>query len=142
MEGLLHTLEQSPGHQGFPGLGNPHWLRGLLSLRRPAPDGSSGVGFVGEQVVESTFVPAFATVGDAPIVQLFAYLLEAVASEGALEYLLHYRSSGRVNLQSGTLLRPVADFDPLVAEGSLGAEEEASRCRLPHPPNDLLREIL
>ena len=59
----------------------------------------------------------------------------------ALEYLPHHRSRGRVNLQRGTLLHPVADLDADVAEGGLGAEEEAAGGRLPHTPDDVLGKI-
>ena len=91
--------------------------------------------------MESSLVPALAPVGDAPVVQGLAYLHEAVATERALEQLLHHRSGGRVNLQRGTLLHPVADLDSLVSEGGLGAEEEAARGGLTHTPDNLLRQI-
>ena len=122
---LLNAVEQLPRHQRWPRSFNPHRVLGLLSLAGPAPDGCSGVRLVSQQVVETAFVPAFALVGDAPVVQLLAYLLEAAAPERALEYLPHHRGGGRVNLQCGALLRPVADLDPLVAEWGVRGEEEA-----------------
>ena len=92
--------------------------------------------------METALVPPLASVGDAPLVQLLAQLLEAAAPQGLLEYLLHHRGRGRVYLKGGALLRPVADLDLPVAEGGVGAEEEAPRCGLPHPPDDLLGKIL
>ena len=77
-----------------------------------------------EQVGESALVPALAPVGDAPVVQGLAYLLQAVALKGTLEYLPHHRGGGRVYLQRGTLLRTVVDLDTPIAEGGLGAEEK------------------
>ena len=123
---LLHGVELLPGHQRGPSSLNPHRDLGLLSLAGSAPHGGAGVGFVGQQVVESSLVPAVAPVGDAPVVQGLAYLHEAVPPKRALEQLLHHRSGGRVNLQRGTLLHPVADLDAGVAERGLGAEEEAA----------------
>ena len=91
--------------------------------------------------MERSLVPASAPVGDAPVVQLLAYLFEAAAPQRLLEYLPDHGGCGRVDLQRGTLLPPVVHLDSLVAEGSVGGEEEAPRCRFSHPPDDLLRKI-
>ena len=122
---LLDGVEQLPRHERRPRSLNPYRVLGLLSLAGAAPHCGSGVGFVGQQVVESAFVPALAPVGDAPAVQGLAYLLEAAAPQRALEYLPHHRGGGRVNLQRGTLLHAVADLHPPVAEGGIRGEEEA-----------------
>ncbi len=134
---LLHRVEGLPGHQGGPGVLDPHRLARLLVLALDAPDGGSGVGFVGQQVVDDVLLPAPSPVGDAPAVQFLADLHQPVAPAGTLEYLPNYRRGRRVNLQGGAFLHPVADLDSSVAEGCLGAEEEAPGGGLPHPPHNL-----
>ncbi len=138
---LLHVLEQFPGHQRGPRSLHPYRVLGFISLALSAPHCGAGVRLVAQHVVETPLVPALAPVGDAPVVQLLAYLLQAVALKRLLEYLLHYRSRGRVNLQGGALLRPIADLHLPEAEGGLGAQEEAPRSGLPHSPDDLLGKI-
>ena len=141
MQPLLHLVKQLPGHQGGPGVLHPYRLRVLLVFALDAPDGGAGVGFVGQQVVDHVLLPAFALVGDAPAVQLLANLREPVAPPGTLEYLPDDGGGHRVNLQGRTVLHPVADLDPVVAEGRLGAEEETTGRRLPHTPLNLFGKI-
>ena len=69
-------------------------------------------------------MPATPLVGDAPVVEAAADLLETVAPQRALEYLLHNRGGAGVHLQGGTLFHAIVDLDAGVAEGGLGAEEE------------------
>ncbi len=92
--------------------------------------------------MEAVPVPAPAPVGDAPLVQVAADLLEAGAPQRALEYLAHDRGGDRVDLERGTLPHTIADLHAPVAEGRPGREEEASRCGLAHPARDLLGQIL
>ena len=51
------------------------------------------------------------------------------------------RRGGGVHLKRWALLHSVADLHPPVAEGSLGAEEEAPRSGLSHSPRHVLRQI-
>ena len=141
MESLLHEVEGFTGHQGGPGVLHPYRLLGLLVLALHAPDGSSRIGFIGQEVVDDILLPAPSPVGDAPPVQLLADFLQPVASAGTLEYLPDDGGGHRVNLQGGAVLHPVADLDAVVAEGGLGPQEEATGRRLPHPPDNFLGKI-
>ena len=55
---------------------------------------------------------------------------------------LTMRDASEIDLQGGSLLGSVLHHDPVVAEGSVAGNPEASRCGLPHPPRDLLGQIL
>ena len=92
--------------------------------------------------MDDVLLPAASPVGDAPAVQLLADFRQPVPPAGTLEYLLDYRRRYRVHLQGGALLHPVADLDASVPEGGLGAQEETTGRRFPHPTQNLLPKIL
>ena len=50
-------------------------------------------------------------------------------------------SRALVHHQRGTFLRPILDLDALETIRGPGAEEEASRRRLPHSPSDFLAQV-
>ena len=142
MKSHLHGVEQLPRHQGRPGVLHPYRVGRLVSLGLPAPDCGSGVGFVGQQVVQGVLLPAPSPIGDAPVVQALADFLQAVAPQGGLEYLNHDGSGVQVHVQGGTFLGSVVDLDPLVTEGRTGCQVEAPRRGFPHAPHDLLRQVI
>ena len=141
-EQLELAAEQLLRDERLPGALHPHGVWSLLSLRRAAPDRSPRIGFVGEQVVETVLLPALAVLRDTPPVEVAAYLLQAVPSQRTREDLPHERRGRRVDLQGRALPHPVSHLHPLVAEGGLGTEEEATRGGLPHSPDNFLGQIL
>ena len=84
----------------------------------------------------------FAPVGDAPVVQGLAYLHEAVPpkpSSGTTPSPPE-RAPGQ-SPSVGRSFTPSPDLDADIAEGGLGAEEEAPRSGFPHSPHNVLRKI-
>ena len=79
---MLNVLEQLPSTPGRATLPLPYRVGGLLALAGLAPYRRSGVRLVPQHIVERSLVPALASIGDAPVVQLLAQLLEAAAPQG------------------------------------------------------------
>ena len=134
------AVEDIPGHQGGKGVLHPD-RRGLV-LGVGAPDHRSGVDLVGEELVDGGLAPALPVgAADALPVQGLGDVQEGLAGIGHLEHAAHQDGLGVVDLQPGALLDPVLDHDPVVAVGGAAGNPEASRCRLPHSPHDLLGQL-
>ena len=115
---------------------------GLAVLGLLSPDHGPGVRLVGEHEVDGGLEPLLAVGGgDALGVEGLGDVEGAAALEGHVEDAADHGVGGRVQLQLGALLRPVLDVDSLVAVGGVGGHPEASGCRLPHPPRNLLGKI-
>ena len=142
VQALLHRRERLTRDQRGPCVLHPNRLSGLLVPALHAPHRRPRVRLVRQQVVQTILVPPLPPVADAPVVQLAADLLQTVAPQRTLEYLLHHPGGIRVDLQRGTLLHSIAHLDSPVAEGRTARQEVAPGRCLPHAPDDLLRKIL
>ena len=80
--------------------------------------------------------------GHALGVERLGHVEDAAALEHHVEDAAGHGVGGRIKLQLGALLRPVLDVDLSVAVGGVGGHPEAARSGFPHPPCDLLGEVL
>ena len=79
---------------------------------------------------------------DALVVEGLGDVHHPVAGLAHVEDALDDAGRVRVGFQGGSLLGSVRHHDPVVAEGGVAGDPEASGCGLPHPPRDLLGQIL
>ena len=135
---LPDLLEVLLGDDGGEGVLHPDRL---LSVLGPlAPEKGSGIGFVGEHVVDGGLDPLPAVgVGDALVVEGLGYVEDALAAQHHLEDAAGHGVVGRVEFQPGTPLGAVLDVDLAIAVGGVGGDPEAPGSGLPHPTHDLLR---
>ncbi len=107
------------------------------------PDQRAGVGFVEQHVVDGGLEPLLSPGAGHPLgVQGLGHVEDAATLEHHVEDAAGHGVGGRVKLQLGALLHPVLDVDLPVAVGGVGGDPEAASRGFPHPPRDLLGQIL
>ena len=101
------------------------------------------VGLVDEDGMDAGLAPELSLwAKDALAVEGPGDVRHSAAGLGKVEDALDHARGIRVGLQGGALLRPVLHHHPVVAEGGVAGDPEAARGGLPHPPRDLLGQVL
>ena len=134
---LPDAAELGLGDDGGKRLLHPHRLGLVLGVH--APEHCAGVRLVGEDAVDAGPAPELPPgAGDALVVEGADDFERPISGLRHVEHAPDDAGRIRVDLQGGPLLGSVLRHDPVVAEGGVAGNPEASRCGLPHPPRDLL----
>ena len=137
----VDPAEAGLGDDGGKRLLHPHRL--CLVLRLGAPDQRARVDLVLEDEVNGVLGPELACgAGDTLVVEGLSDGQHPLSGLCHVEDALDHGRRIRVAFQRGPLLGPILHHDPVVSVGLPAADPEAARGGLPHPPQDLLGEIL
>ncbi len=129
------------GDDGGERLLHPHWVSVVLGVG--APEQCARVRLVGKDVMDAGPSPELSPgTGDALIVEGADDFERPITGFGHVEHAPDDGGRIGIDLQGGSLLGTVLHHDPVVAEGGVAGNPEASRCGFPHPSRDLLGEIL